>query len=208
MATPRTKAPSTAAPPPSEINPLAEGLARVTGGDPLSTSTGTEMPIGYENFTPVGGDVVNITSSPGSGATQAETWAHDIALQNLQRQQLQFAYQQQQDFITNAVRAQQAQMAAAAEARAAGLYSSQLEAANLAAQMARADLATKQYEAQQRAKAEATQAAANRQVAFQGPYAVSPQSVAAFQTAKPGEVYRPNLDPWAGLIQPQLRKTI
>lgn len=90
-------APSTRAP-----NPLAQSLAAITGEDALSASTGTS-PIDYENggFRP-GGDIIEITGNPGTGATTAETWGHEIELEKLKNVQAQFAYEQQQNILENA----------------------------------------------------------------------------------------------------------
>lgn len=106
-------APSTAAP-----NPLREAMSSIVGTDPLSTSTGTADLISYEGG---GGarlpasDVIAITGDPGTGATTAETWAHQLALENQQQQLKEFQWQQAQADIANAQRA-------AAEAREAGMY--------------------------------------------------------------------------------------
>ena len=81
-------APSTVAP-----NPLAEGMARIMGEDPLSTTTGTSGLLSYEDSAGArlpASDVIAITGDPGSGATTAEQWAHELALQNQQEQLKEF----------------------------------------------------------------------------------------------------------------------
>ena len=161
-----TKTASTAAP-----NPLAESLAKVTGLDPLSESAGTANPITYDPdmaFRAPEGDTINITGDPGTGASQSETWSHDIALEQLKNQQLQFEYAQQQDLLEQAVQQQQYQLSLAESARAqeqlglsktqssiqqaeaaraAALAPYQQESARAAAGAAALDLAQKQRQA-------------------------------------------------------------
>jgi hypothetical protein len=98
-----TETPSTTA-----ENPLQNSLARITGQDPLSQSAGTSSLISYDDtsagFRNPQGDVISIKSSPGTGASTAETWSHEVALENLKRDQLEFQYTQQQNEIANALR--------------------------------------------------------------------------------------------------------
>ena len=51
--------------------------------NPLSTTTGTSLPtspISYERPFQMGGDTISIQSTPGTGATTAETWSHEAQL--------------------------------------------------------------------------------------------------------------------------------
>ena len=142
-----TAAPSTL------TNPLEESYARITGTDPLSTTTGTQSLINYEdlgNRSETPGDVITIQGDPGTGATTAESWAHEIELENQRREALEFEWQQQQQEFQNALEQQQAALSQsqfglqqAEEKRAAGLYGSQQQAAALANQAARQDIALK-----------------------------------------------------------------
>ena len=148
MATKTEEAPSTA-----PEDPLAESLARIMGKDPMSTTTGTASPISYDpeqSFRAPQADVINISGDPGTGATTSETWSHDIALENLKREQLQFEYEQSQAAIANELRAQESARAEAqlgltkAEAaRAAGLYPTQKATAEQALASAKQDAALK-----------------------------------------------------------------
>src|SRR5580765_3769202 len=129
---PATQVPSTL--PEDEENPLITSLAKIAGKSPLSkaaeTSTGV---IGYDPeqaFRPTG-DTISIAASPGTGASTAETWSHDIALENLKREQLQFEYQQQQNALANTLKQQEAERAAQQQAFSQGLSSA--EAARAAA---------------------------------------------------------------------------
>ena len=145
-------------------NPLAESLAKVTGLDPLSTGTGTASPITYDPdqaFRAPAGDTINITGDPGSGASQSETWSHELALENLKNQQLQFQYEQQQDLLAQALSQQQFGLSSRSQAaqesqyaqnyalqkaeaqRAAAMSPYQMESAKLANQAAAYDVAAK-----------------------------------------------------------------
>ena len=142
-----------AAPSTAPANPLEEGMARIMGQDPFSEATGTSL-INYEDQGggrgQLPGDVITIQGDPGTGATTAESWAHEIELENQRQQQLEFEWQQQQQEWANALEQQQAALSQsqfglqqAEEARAAGLYGSQQQAAALANQAARQDIALK-----------------------------------------------------------------
>lgn len=74
-----------------------------------------------------------MSGDPATGATTAESWSHDIALENLRRQALEteytqgqaaqeFAYKQQQAALENARQEAQLGISKAAEARAAQQY--------------------------------------------------------------------------------------
>jgi hypothetical protein len=124
---PATAVPSTA-PKDEEGNPLAESLAKITGKSPLSKATGTSTGvIGYDpaqTFRP-SGDAISVVTTPGTGATTAESWSHDIALENQRQQALQFEYQQQQDTLANAMKEAAATQAAQQQAFSQGITSAQ-----------------------------------------------------------------------------------
>jgi hypothetical protein len=105
-----TETPSTTA-----ENPLQNSLARITGQDPLSQSAGTSSLISYDDtsagFRSPQGDVISIQSSPGTGASTAETWSHEAELERLKQSQLEFQYSQQQNELANAIRQQENQRA-------------------------------------------------------------------------------------------------
>jgi hypothetical protein len=91
---------------PIEQNPIKAAMEQVVG-DPLSTTAGTTTPISYDDlsgFRSPQQDAISITSSPGTGASTSETWSHEVALENLKRDQLEFQYTQQQNEIANALR--------------------------------------------------------------------------------------------------------
>lgn len=114
----------------TSINPLEESLQKLTG-DALSKTTGTSMPISYDDtsagFRDPQGDVISITSSPGSGASQAETWKHELDLEALRREQLTFEYNQAQDVIANALRQQEEQRAQTAASQTAASHAAALK---------------------------------------------------------------------------------
>jgi hypothetical protein len=129
-----SQAPSTVAP-----NPLRDAMTSIVGADPLSQSTGTSL----INYGDTGGarlpasDIIAITGDPGTGATTAETWAHEIALENQRRDLAQFAWQQQQANLQNAI-------SQAAERRAADMYGAQVASLNYANQLAQQQYALNQ----------------------------------------------------------------
>jgi hypothetical protein len=129
---PATAAPSTA---PEEENPLQASLNKIAGGA-LSRDTGTSTGvISYDptqSFRPTG-DAINISASPGTGASTAETWSHEIALENLKKSQLEFEYQQQQNAIANALKQQEAARAAQAQTFSQGLQSAEAARSQAAA---------------------------------------------------------------------------
>ena len=89
-------------------------MAQVVGQNPLSSATGTSSPISYDDlsgFRSPEQDVISITSSPGSGASTAETWSHEADLERLKQAQLEFQYSQQQNELANAIRQQENQRA-------------------------------------------------------------------------------------------------
>ena len=149
---PATAVPSTA-PKDEEGNPLAESLAKITGKSPLSKSAGTSTGvIGYDpsqTFRP-SGDAISVVTTPGTGATTAESWSHDIALENQRQQALQFEYQQRQDTLNQAMKEQAAQQAAQQQAFSQGITGAQAarEAATAAQQ---AQLAPVQLKSAQQA---------------------------------------------------------
>jgi hypothetical protein len=92
--------------PTTEQNPIKAAMEQVVG-NPLSATAGTTPPISYDDlsgFRSPQQDVISIQSSPGTGASTAETWSHEVALENLKRDQLEFQYTQQQNEIANALR--------------------------------------------------------------------------------------------------------
>jgi hypothetical protein len=103
-----TETPSTTA-----ENPLQNSLARITGQDPLSQSAGTSSLLSYDDtsagFRNPQGDIISIKSSPGTGASTAETWSHEAELERLKQSQLEFQYSQQQNELANALRQQEFQ---------------------------------------------------------------------------------------------------
>lgn len=167
---PATEVPSTA--PNEEESTLARSLAKITGS-PLSRSAGTSTGvIGYDpsqTFRPTG-DVINISAAPGTGASTPETWAHEISLENLKREQLQFEFTQQQAALSQAMKEAEAARSAQAQAFSQGITSAQAgrEAATAAQQAALApyqlkqaqqSLSNAQYDtALKKAQAEAAQA--------------------------------------------------
>jgi hypothetical protein len=143
-------APSTVA------NPLQQSLARIAGEDPLSQSAGTSSLISYDDtsagFRNPQGDVISITSSPGTGATTAETWSHEVALENLKREQMEFQYTQQQNEISNALRQSENLRAVAAAER-------DRQAHELSLQQIRAQMASQAEENRLRQEAAQREAA-------------------------------------------------
>lgn len=162
---PAYDAPSTVAP-----NPLAEGMARILGQDPLSTSTGTSDLLSYQDNAGArlpASDVIAITGDPGTGATTAETWAHELALQNQAQQLTQFAWQKQQADISNAMQ----QAAAQREADMFGYQKSALELQNRLAQQKYAlDQAAENREAHKWANAIGDEQRARQGLAAQADY--------------------------------------
>src|SRR4029077_2243898 len=95
-------------------NPIKAAMDQVVGQNALSTGTGTTAPISYDDlsgFRSPQQDVISITSSPGSGASTAETWSHEADLERLKQAQLEFQYSQQQNEVANAIRQQENQRA-------------------------------------------------------------------------------------------------
>jgi hypothetical protein len=120
-------------------------MSRIMGTDPaLSTSTGTSSLISYDDtaagFRNPKGDTISITSSPGTGASTAETWSHEVALEQLKQGQLEFEYQRQQNEIAN--RLAQAAEQRSIEEHNLSMQSMQKQMANDQAQL---DLATADY---------------------------------------------------------------
>jgi hypothetical protein len=118
-------------------------LAAITGENALSSTAGTS-PIDYEGgggFRQPGGDIITITGDPGTGATTSETWSHEVALENLKMQQAQFAYEQQQNVLSNA-RAQ-AQLQLQQQQYSSSLAEQQRQ---YALQLAASQMSQKEYE--------------------------------------------------------------
>src|SRR4029077_593219 len=95
-------------------NPIKAAMDQVVGQNALSTGTGTTAPISYDDlsgFRSPQQDVISITSSPGSGASTAETWSHEADLERLKQAQMEFQYSQQQNELANAIRQQENQRA-------------------------------------------------------------------------------------------------
>jgi hypothetical protein len=141
--------PSTLAP-----NPLKEGMARIMGQDPLSQTAGTSDLLSYQDNAGArlpASDVIAITGDPGTGASTAETWAHEIALENQKRDLAQFQWQQEQANLQNAI-------SQASERRAADMYNAQVQALNYSNQLAQQEYGLRQEEANRQAAKEAREA--------------------------------------------------
>ena len=88
--------------------PLDDSLNKLLG-----TKKKAASPIGYDpnaTFRP-GEDTITVAGTPATGATTAESWSHDIALENLKQQELQQEFQQRQTLADAAFKQQQADIA-------------------------------------------------------------------------------------------------
>lgn len=176
-------------------------MSKITG-NALSTSTGTS-PIDYEGgggYRQPEGDVITITGDPGTGASTAETWSHELALENLKNEQAKFAFSQAQfayEQGQNVLAAQRAaeQMAITqgqyglqqqAAQQAAALAPLQQQAAQLGNQQSQLDIAKKQYDYDQLM---AQKAAAERAYANQAPMFAE---IAKQNAQVVGGAYRPS----------------
>ena len=106
-------------------SPLDQSLDRLLGKKKTKGSSVSYAPSEFPvpDFRP-GQDTINVSGVPATGATTAESWSHDIALENLRRQALEteytqrtaaqeFAYKQQQAALENARQAAQLQLSQA-----------------------------------------------------------------------------------------------
>lgn len=114
-------------------SPLDQSLDRLMGKKKTKGSLVGYAPAEFPSpdFRP-GQDTISVAGTPATGATTAESWSHDIALENLRRQALEteytqrtaaqeFAYKQQQAALENARQQAQLGISQSAEARAAQL---------------------------------------------------------------------------------------
>jgi hypothetical protein len=115
-------------------SPLDQSLDRLMGKKKTKGSLVGYAPAEFPSpdFRP-GQDTINVAGTPATGATTAESWSHDIALENLRRQALEteytqrtaaqeFAYKQQQAALENARQQSQLGISKSAEARAQQQY--------------------------------------------------------------------------------------
>ena len=122
--------------------PLDESLTKFLGGSGASTLSpnqvtyGSTVPssnIGYDpnnQFRPQG-DILTINAEPGTGASTAETWAHELDVERQKQDALEFEFQQQQEANRLAEEAAALEIARASEARDAGMYGYETQAAKL-----------------------------------------------------------------------------
>jgi hypothetical protein len=143
-----TEAPSTL-----PENPLDDSLKKFLGAKKKTPTNPAapidDTPIGYDpnaSFRPTG-DQLTINAIPGTGATTAESWSHDIALENQKQQALEFEFQQRQAAEENARQQAQLAMSKAEASRQAALGPVQLEAANLGNAATRQQMANQQMQA-------------------------------------------------------------
>lgn len=127
--------------------PLDESLTKFLGGSgasalsPNQVTYGSTVPsseIGYDpnnQFRPQG-DILTINAEPGTGASTAETWSHELELERQKQDALEFEFQQQQEANRQAEEAAALEIARAEEARQSGMYGYETESAKLANQAA------------------------------------------------------------------------
>lgn len=151
------------------ISPLDASLQKILGQTPASKTTGTQTPVQYDpnaTFRPTG-DVINLSSVPGTGATTPEQWTHEIQLENLRREALQTEFEQRQKTEEAARAAAQLQLQQSEEARRATEAQQQFGLAQ-AGETRQATTAAQQYglsqaEAARQAQTTAAQLASSRQ---------------------------------------------
>ena len=122
--------------------PLDESLTKFLGGSgasklsPNQVTYGSTVPssnIGYDpnnQFRPQG-DILTINAEPGTGASTAETWSHELELERQKQDALEFEFQQQQEADRLAQEAAELAITQAEEARQAGMYGYEAESARL-----------------------------------------------------------------------------
>lgn len=151
------------------ISPLDASLQKILGQTPVSKATGTQVPVQYDpnaTFRP-SGDVINLSSVPGTGVTTPEQWTHEIQLENLRREALQTEFEQRTKTEEAARAAAQLELQKSEEARRAMEAQQQFGLAQ-AGETRQATTAAQQYglsqaEAARQAQTTAAQLASTRQ---------------------------------------------